>query len=209
MYSFRYTHVLDWIFDAFAAIAAFRGLTEAFPRVESSVTMLLGALGILGACSVWMTGFVKMPPGWGTLTALIIFLESNVGIIMAAMLAGLRATTALMRFPTPKGARRLCDLMTLYLFGIFLASAPRWHAGQPRPFERLIIIVSIYNGAIFAGLSAFWLFRASDRSEDLLPLVWAPAVERPKAELLQMEGGEEISRLLGPAVKGRESSSGA
>jgi hypothetical protein len=197
----RCTLFLHWIFEALTVIAAFRALTKAFPRVEYSVTLLLGALGIVGTCAVWMAGFIKMPLGWSTRTGLSFALERDTGFIMAVILVGSRGTIAMMGIPTRKSARRFCDLMIFYMLGGSLAMAFTIVTTRHIVLRTLL---PIYKGAIFAGLSAFWLFRASDRDEDLLPLVWTPAIERPKAELLQMEGREEISRLLGPDVDLRD-----
>jgi hypothetical protein len=194
-----YVTVLGWILFGCTVTAAFRGLTEAFPRIGYSVALLLGALAIGGACAFWMAHFKT--PVIHTSLGLVFVLERGVSFTMTATLAGGRATAALMGFPTRKVARRFCDLMTLYMFGYFLCITLLFPPFDKRHTRLLSSFVSTYDDAVLAGLSAFWLFRKSDREEDLLPAVWTRAVERPKAELLQTEGREEISRLLGANVK--------
>jgi hypothetical protein len=206
---FIYITVLEYMLMGLVVIAAFRGITEAFPRVGYSVTLLFGALTVVGACSVWMARFYTAAQVWSVFWALALVGKRDVAFIMATTLAGARITIAIMGVPTRQSARRFCDLTTLYMFGPFLSAA--FALIHLRPYYVLSTLLSTCNDIIFAGLSAFWLFRPSDREEDLLPLAWCHALDRPKTELLQLEGREEISRLLGPDVEqgNEESSRGA
>jgi hypothetical protein len=196
-----YTTALYWILVGFVVSAAFRSITEAFPRIGHSVTLLFGALAIFGACSVWMVRFYTAAKAWGVWWSIALVGKRDVAFTMAVTLAGARFTIAMMGFPTRKSARRFCDLTALYTFGMFLSSALT--LVHLKRYFVMTTLLTDCNDSIFVGLSAFQLFRASDRDEDLLPLVWSQSVERPKAQLLQLEGKEELSHLLGPDITPR------
>ena len=203
---YPYLAFVIWVCEGASIIAAFRSLTESFPRFGYSVTVLLGALAVLGACACWMGGFFKAPAGWQPAWEIALVIQRNVGLVMVATLAGSRLAIAMMGFPTRRSARRLADILTLYVSGAFVASAFAVHSQKDHPV--IVGMLPICNGAVFATLLSFGLVRAADRAEDLIPVFWAPAVEQPKAALLQMEGREEIGHLLGAKVKPRDEERG-
>jgi hypothetical protein len=198
----RYALIYSWsswmilLLEGLTVVWVFRAVTEKYPRFGHPGTVLLTGFAIIGACACWMVGFLAPPPGWTKAWEIAVFVQRDASLVMIAMLAGSRILLPRVSgIPIRKSAQRASDILTLYVLAAFAGSAFTVATGARYPF--FVSLIPIVNGGVFAVLCAVFLTPASDVCPDVLTSPWLDDPNARKSVLLQVDGVEEIGRMLG------------
>jgi hypothetical protein len=198
----RYALVYAWsswmilLLEGLSVVWVFRAVTEKYPRFGHPGSVLLTGLAIIGACACWMVGFLAPPAGWSKAWEIAMFVQRDVGLVMIAMLAGSRLLLPQVSgIPIRKSARRASDILTLYVLTACAGSAFTVATAGRHAFASTLI--PLVNGGALAVFCAVFLTRASDVCEEARTPAWADDANARKSVRLQVDGVEEIGRILG------------